>query len=341
MQQIYHNAAEVIVFIGDGLGHRIRSSDLKRRPSSPVERLFGDSRDKTFKSKFSKYIHSMSPKHAIAPEKISFSAIGLLLLLSDSNTESFTTLMTLDDTVRRCLFECLRQLMVAPWWERIWVVQEIVVRTAATIHYGTISVPWSVLTGVARNMAASPNMKGLMETENWKVLSLVESEVSTIERTRVKWLTEGGNDLLLLLQEFSNRRATDARDKIYGVLSLARDGKSILPNYNLGLAQIFQNVAVDLMTFSPGCTCWVGDQKRKDRKKLPSWVPDWSSAIDPADRRRTQELYKSCGKDTNAKSSLMVVECEEDYWRSAASQAEQMLQSLLSQESSSHTSGIP
>lgn len=276
MQQIYQNAAEVIVFIGDGLGHRIQSSNLKRRPSSPVEKLFGDDRDRTFRSKFSKHIHSMSLKDAVAPDNISFSAIGLVLLLSDSNTlkESFTTLMTIDDTLRMRLFECLRTLMVAPWWNRIWVVQETAVSSAATIHYGTFSVPWTVLTRAAKTPSAFANMKILVESENWKVLSLVESQVSNIDRTRVRWLTDGGNDLVQLLQEFSNRQASDDRDKVYGVLSLARDGHAILPDYNLDLFQAYRNVALALMNKCPGLTCWLGDQKRKNHKGLPSWVPD-------------------------------------------------------------------
>lgn len=213
MQQIYQNAVEVVVFIGDGLGHRIQSSNLKRPSSTPAENLFGDKRDNTFMSQFAKYIHSASLKDVASPAKITFSAIGLVLLLSDTNTlnkpwESFTTLMTIDDTLKTRLFEYLRELMVSPWWNRIWVVQEIAVSRAATIHYGTVSVPWTVFTRAAKNLSTNKNMRFLVESENWKVLSLFESQVSNIERTRVKWHTDGGNDLVQLLQEFSNRPGT-------------------------------------------------------------------------------------------------------------------------------------
>lgn len=63
-----------------------------------------------------------------------------------------------------------------------------------------------------------------LEPENLKVRSLLHSRVSKLERTRGTCYTQGGLDLVRPLQELSNLKASDDRDKVYGVLSLAKRG---------------------------------------------------------------------------------------------------------------------
>lgn len=332
MQQIYANAAEVKVFIGDGLNHRAQRSVLKRRPTTPVQTLFGDERDQDFQRHFMELVGPVTLKDLSSPGTASLSAIGLMQLLSDSDSlkRNFGWLMSLSPTVRRRLFECLRMLIIAPWWNRIWVVQEIAVSRAATVQYGTISVPWPILVRAAKTFSTFPNAYESLESDDKKVFSLVESQVSNIERTRIKWRTDGGNDLVRLLQEFSSRQASDDRDKVYGVLSLAKDGHSIVPDYNLDVFLSYQKVALALMNGSSGLTCWVGDQKRKNHKNLPSWVPDWSTSFEHADRRRMDGLCQN--PEVGDVWKLHIIDSEDDYWPAVEEQARLLLESLLKHE---------
>lgn len=89
------------------------------------------------------------------------------------------------------------------------------------------------------------------------------------------------------------------------------------------------------MNKSHGLACWFGDQKRKNHKGLPSWVPDWSSAFDPADRRRMDKLTQVPMITPDQISALCVVETEEDHWHSATDQAKRFLDSLLKHQPSS------
>lgn len=334
MQQIYENSAEVTIFIGDGLDHRTRRSGLKHPPATPVEHLSGDHRDENFLRDFLQHIHSASLEELKSPAMASLLAIGFLRLLSNSKNliQARTDLKMLLASARTRLFECVRALLIAPWWNRIWVVQEIAVSRVATVQFGTVSLPWTVFARAAKAISKYSNAGRFFESDHWKVLSLVERQVSNIERTRMKWHADGGNDLLRLLQEFSNRQATDDRDKVYGVLSLATNGHFIVPDYNLDTLETYRRVALTLINDNSGLTCWVGDQKRKNHKNLPSWIPDWSTAFDQADRHRMDYLTETRNSVDDSRTPH-IVDKEVDYWRSAEQHAKKLLEDLTRRQS--------
>ncbi|KAJ4420840.1 hypothetical protein N0V82_004135 [Gnomoniopsis sp. IMI 355080] len=341
MQQIYQNAVEVLIFIGDGRRHRTLHSDLKRPPSTSIYRLKGDERDHPFCRSIREAYHSGSSRGIVSWDETAVLAIGMVRLLfggdkdGDSATDNpndymqevCTDLMEVKADIRGKLFEKLKEFVVAPWWSRIWVVQEIAVSTAATVQFGAISVPWPVLVGASKVISDCMDVRTTIEPENTKVLVLLASQVSNIERTRSRWHADGGIDLVRLLQEFSNRQASDDRDKVYAILSLASPGHHVVPEYGGDVLKTYRVTALSLLNSGTGLRCWAGDQKRKNHKTLPSWIPDWSTAFDPADMRRMAlDRYKVA----NTAWQLHIVDEEYDYWRLVAEQARQLLDCLKS-----------
>ncbi|KAF3761669.1 HET-domain-containing protein, partial [Cryphonectria parasitica EP155] len=299
MRQIYEQAKEVIVFMGDGRSHRIQRLDLTEPPMCPKRQIYGGYKDDAFLDEFLETCRSAKLKVLRSPASAGLCAMGLVRLFSaEDKNEYCREIMSLREPVRRHLFECLKCFLVCPWWKRIWVVQEVAVSKKVIVQYGTVSACWEIFVG-ATNFISSHHKRTTalaeLEPENLKVLDLLNSQLSNLERTRQRWHEEGGTHLVHLLQEFSNREATDDRDKVYGLLSLAKWEHGISPDYTLDVFQVYRNTFLGRNAAGPDLACWAGDQKRKNRRDLPSWIPDWSHGLDIADRRRMTLLdtYKA------------------------------------------------
>lgn len=302
MRLIYENAEEVIVFMGDGRRHRAQRADLRDPPFHPTRKLSGDHRDETFLASFLETCHS-KPKEIRSPATAALCTISLVRLFSDQGkTEHICReLLKLSDKTRRHLFECLRLFVVWPWWSRIWVVQEVAVSKVAVIQLGNISAHWEVFVKAANVISSarreSPALAAL-DPENTKVLELFQDKLLNFEQTRRRWHADGGTDLGHLLQQFSSCEASDDRDKVYGLLGLAKKGHNIRPDYRLDVLETYKNSALSIIHANASSACWAGDQQRKNRLGLPSWIPDWSTGLDIADRRRAAhvDMYNvNCG----------------------------------------------
>lgn len=101
---------------------------------------------------------------------------------------------------------------------------------------------------------------------------------------------EGLQELLELLIRLRGRRATDGRDKIYGLLGLvsSREKLGIEVDYRISIGELYRNVAaelilrsgnLDLLTFSPSWSEESNDSpdcaflQLHDGSRLPSWSP--------------------------------------------------------------------
>lgn len=335
MQLIYKNAEQVVVFMGDGRGHRVSRSHLKQPPPSSMTIGHGHEQNKLFLTELLRTFHSSGPRRFASSLTAATCAISLIPLFSDQGTveEVCKELMKLSQRDRRDLFEHFRAFVTCPWWSRIWVVQEIAVGTAVTIQYGTITLPWESLVETA-NIWSLPKTRQVaisagIESENLKVFALFANQLTGLEQTRRKWHAEGGTDLVRLLQEFSDRQATDDRDKVYGILSLAKHSEQyIKPDYELNISQTYRATALALIANGGAPACWAGDQKRKFNQGLPSWIPDWSTAIDPGDKRR-MDLFESYG--ANCAWTPRVIENEIEYWITVEDEMELLIRSPAGQ----------
>lgn len=88
--------------------------------------------------------------------------------------------------------------------------------------------------------------------------------------------------IIELLSAFNDRKATDQRDRIYGILGLASEGRSMKPNYAKSARRVFIEATTTIINESGNLEllCFQqNDHARQDvfMKRLPSWVPNFGT----------------------------------------------------------------
>jgi hypothetical protein len=186
-----------------------------------------------------------------------------------------------------------------PYFERIWIVQEIMSARNALMISGNYAVDWSL----ARNAATWYHYKASVVSRQHQRST---DGILFIKDMNLTWNSQCGTPLThiaelmgqkcplswewsmhRLIKVFRNRKATDARDKVYALLGMSmEDTRRLLKvDYSKDIKTVYTEAANAIIQthFGPGsnldlillarltvCTC-VED----DDGSWPSWVPDW------------------------------------------------------------------
>ncbi|EHK43251.1 uncharacterized protein TrAtP1_001539 [Trichoderma atroviride] len=162
------------------------------------------------------------------------------------------------------LVQALSSFFYRPWFTRVWVIQEVVLPATGIAYCGDKTLSWSAI----------KHFNSWNTTNKWlQQLPFVVSapNVSQTEH-RVKL------PMLKLLVQARHCEATDARDKIYSMLSLLDTSDNqfnLKPRYEDAVAKVYTDCALALMADN-GYDLLSAVQGGSTIHGLPSWVPDWS-----------------------------------------------------------------
>ncbi|KAK4451144.1 heterokaryon incompatibility protein-domain-containing protein, partial [Podospora aff. communis PSN243] len=191
----------------------------------------------------------------------------------------------------------------SPWFDRVWVVQEAALAKVAIVILGDKAVRWDCFT--AWPMRVAP----------YRIDRIVPGILALPPRFQP---VEGS--LLQRLHETRPLKATDRRDKVFGLLGLIPDREPWirLVDYGVRAETIFTSVAkcfVDherSLRFLSAVHPIVGSSASRhtysplDQLRSPSWVPDWSvnPEITPIGiGRDSQEPYNAGGYPAVARAT--------------------------------------
>jgi hypothetical protein len=118
------------------------------------------------------------------------------------------------------------------------------------------------------------------EPENFAIFEVVR-EVDIIQHLRRAW-RDRGFSLLELLRYLDSRLATDPRDKIYALLSLATiwDETKVAPlvaDYSASDSTVYQRAVVSTILSTGSTNVLTLNSGEGFSRDFPSWVPDWST----------------------------------------------------------------
>jgi hypothetical protein len=193
------------------------------------------------------------------------------------------------------------ELTSRPWFSRIWTVPESILPHKLDVICGEYTWPWSIFADSAKSLEkhlTSPCCSTHNDTANEHILEINKfiQAVSVIENSRDLYPRK--RDPLTCLNSFRIRDATDARDKIYGLLSLIHlpHEKFVEVSYAEPVEKIYTGICKKFIEHSGFLEVLkyvlrsVDEPKKsqspeeleiskKPKHILPSWVPNWRVPI--------------------------------------------------------------
>jgi hypothetical protein len=143
--------------------------------------------------------------------------------------------------------ERLLALFQLPYWDRLWIVQDIVLAAKITLLFDKVSTDWQNLHRLRRLLSSKyfPDKFGLQpgstSTSDHKA-DLLSCQAFRLDRHRSGL---GSNKLEHLIESFQNSLCSDPRDKVYGLLGLADDDHQdgqLVADYSKTLFEVYAKV---------------------------------------------------------------------------------------------------
>lgn len=198
----------------------------------------------------------------------------------------------------------ITSVMRRVWWTRVWTIQELNLSREAVFMCGNLSAPWSAFNAALRMAFMAyfrqENHSLVNEDSDFRLEAATAIACSRLltGRPREEALGEP-RELGDLLTSYRWLAATDKRDKIYGLLPLAKSTYGIEPDYAIQTTICYIRAAfailrgsgnLDLFRALRRPTC-LGDAM----SGLPSWVPDWSGEFSkiPEKDNKTFPTFRS------------------------------------------------
>ncbi|KAI1737542.1 HET-domain-containing protein [Xylaria scruposa] len=160
----------------------------------------------------------------------------------------------------------LSSLLRRQYFSRAWVLQEIALARKAIIICGDMEMVWEQLYNA--NWEFFPCRFEIQQLIDTSLLKIKQAELYTTP-----------NRLLDLLDISRRCQARDPRDKVYALLGLIIDHRSLglVADYNLTVKELYIKIALYLAS----CHDWThvlfrAGTEHRAVYELPSWVPDWS-----------------------------------------------------------------
>ncbi|KAK0114230.1 hypothetical protein ONS95_013728 [Cadophora gregata] len=305
MRNIYASASAVVIYLGEPPPQGLSGCPSNNKQPLSLSKFYCDSRDGEKIAKFQdRCLPRVGQKGSGSKKKLHYPhevCCLLSLLAQTSDLESVAPFnldsqLSLDSFYQRNVFEALRYLMRSSWWDRIWVVQEAVVPKNIILVYDTITAPWEMFVKAAQAYTTSSLHSAISSfpREYSDVLRFFSRIVLDIHQLRCRWENEENTTLLSLLRQFSNRKASDDRDKVYALIGLVTETTDsklplIKPDYFLDTSDVFKNTVLRIIEMTGSLSILVGSLGQKSRQDLPSWIIDWSTASDDTNGRRVED----------------------------------------------------
>jgi hypothetical protein len=185
------------------------------------------------------------------------------------------------------------KLLQCPWFHRAWIIQETSVTPKVMFRYGNAAIPWDDFFRALQYAVDLGMFIALGGGTTWQALTVLEA------RSRF----QGGRLPTLLNTLIRNRsfQASDPRDKVFGLMSLADPNDvrrlGIRPDYHLSVDTLYKNVTMAFLEkLGLRALSASGVHKSGLAKELPSWVADWS-VLDPTMPLNTSDVFAAEKKD--------------------------------------------
>ncbi|KAK1831032.1 heterokaryon incompatibility protein-domain-containing protein [Podospora conica] len=185
-------------------------------------------------------------------------------------------------------FGSVVNLFEREYWDRLWIVQEVINARSITVHCGASKISWpAVINSVNFFQEKIDRLDTYLATSNCisSRTSLLYSGIlttgspETLESLK-QTVFETGDSLLKVLVLSRHRLASDPKDKVFGLLGIlpARIQREFPADYAMSVREVYTGIVDYLIktTESLDVICEAFSDNRYNPHGLPSFVPDWS-----------------------------------------------------------------
>ncbi|KAF1990855.1 hypothetical protein K402DRAFT_451144 [Aulographum hederae CBS 113979] len=169
----------------------------------------------------------------------------------------------------------LQRMTHLPWFDRVWVLQEIGYTHRATLYWGESEIDWDTF---ALAMGVDYTFGDMILHSR--------NRIQTINVAFKYCLFQGreNSSVLSLLSRVRHYEASDPKDRIFAILghpvaAILKSNTSFLKSHYLqSKLDLYRDVAATLLYEVPSLdvlSCVAISQTRKEVDETPSWVPLW------------------------------------------------------------------
>jgi hypothetical protein len=254
MKTIYEQAERVIIWLGK----------------------YNEPTDASFRLNLSEWnVHGIGENS----EAMARSAMILLLFLQKEADQTQSS-DTSENSIR--LADCahahdlqvwtqLARLFHRPWFERLWIVQELAVSRKAVVRWENLQIDWQILEKAARfilrtgEAVLSPDIRRLFPMLGAHRITQVSLQ---------SMLNVDKKNILSVLHNTQSTKCSDPRDRLFAILGVVDDVDDVEIDYSIPVTDVYIKWARKrikrLQTLDVLNAC--ADSSRAG--DLPSWVPD-------------------------------------------------------------------
>lgn len=172
----------------------------------------------------------------------------------------------------------LGKLLQREWFQRIWIIQEVVSGTQVVMVCGNQSLPWETFSYVMTRIGEH-GLHDLLKQDNTTPWGLMNTVL--IHETRDIRLQKKHLSLQFMLLSTLEFKASDWRDKVFALLGIATrpDHKAMDPDYTKSPEEVYTLTAKYLLTHYQDLSVLsaAGTGRPRSFPNLPSWASDWGT----------------------------------------------------------------
>jgi hypothetical protein len=181
-----------------------------------------------------------------------------------------------------------------PWFRRVWTVQEFFLARKSTFHCGVHTVDGAVLEQTLYHLAKHNKFCCAVSIPFGLQIALNNFFLST---QALRTLRVVRMSFLDCVSGFRFRKATNPRDKIYGLMGLGvGEGTNLVrPDYTLPVERVFEDFVTTFLHRTGNLD--ILSHLRNEQPQglvLPTFVPDWSMDLSDLDDRDRASWLTRC-----------------------------------------------
>lgn len=169
------------------------------------------------------------------------------------------------------------------WWKRVWTLQEVVLADRVVMKMGRKEICWTCFEDISK-LCTVYTVHTRQETLPSQPQQVMHSllprllvQADTVRKIRNKRRSGTKLPLSLMIDYTVGRKATNPRDKVYGVLGLITGWTTIPVNYNHSVAQVYTEAMTSMLRYFGDLRVYnylLVSTEEECSPEMPSWVPD-------------------------------------------------------------------